>query len=33
MGRSMQEKIDNYTELAHYHMKLAHIIVADTFGL
>ncbi|OKP84872.1 hypothetical protein A3844_18150 [Paenibacillus helianthi] len=26
MGRSMQEKIKDYTELAQYHMKLAHIM-------
>lgn len=26
MGRSMQEKINDYTELAQYHMKLAHIM-------
>ncbi|NOU79971.1 HEPN domain-containing protein [Paenibacillus sp. LMG 31459] len=26
MGRSMQEKINDYTELAQYHIKLAHIM-------
>ncbi|WP_042199266.1 hypothetical protein [Paenibacillus camerounensis] len=26
MGRNMHEKIIDYTELAHYHMKLAHIM-------
>lgn len=26
MGRSMQEKINDYTELAQYHMKLAYIM-------
>jgi len=26
MGKSLQEKIDDYTHLAHYHMKLAHIM-------
>ncbi|MNN31189.1 hypothetical protein D3C81_1448650 [compost metagenome] len=26
MGRSLQEKINDYTSLAHYYMKLAHIM-------